>query len=173
MTHYDRAEWGARPPEAVYDLDPSEVVGVALHWPAMARPLGSVPAVMAALRGWQAYHMDQLGWSDIGYQLAFDQAGNVYRLRGIRHRSGANGDMHVNERFGAFLLVLAPGEMPSPLMLRRVRRYIRVWRRIFPRATRIVGHNDVRPEPTACPGPAVSHLIDTGAFNPRTVRITT
>lgn len=168
MTRYSREDWQARPPRATYDMDPSEVVGVALHWPAMSRPLGNVERVMSALRSWQNYHMDQLDWSDIAYQLAFDQAGNVYRLRGIRHRSGANGDTHVNERFGAFLLVLAPGEQPTPAMLRRVRRYIKVYRRIFPRATRIVGHNDIRPEPTACPGPIVSRLIDTDAFRPPT-----
>lgn len=167
MTHYSRDEWKARPPEATYDLDRDEVVGVALHWPAMAKPLGDPERVMSALRSWQAYHMDTLGWSDIGYQLAFDQAGNVYRLRGMQHRSGANGDQHVNERFGAFLLVLAPGEKPSYRMTVRVRRYIKVWRRLYPRATRIVGHNDIRPEPTACPGPIVSRLIDAGTFDPR------
>jgi N-acetylmuramoyl-L-alanine amidase len=167
MTHYTRAEWGARPPEATYELDPAEVVGTALHWPAMDKPVTTVAAAMEKLRGWQDYHMDTLGWSDIGYQLAFDQLGNVYRLRGMTHRSGANGDRHVNERFGAFLLILAPGEQPTPAMVRRVRRYVRVWRRIFPRATRIVGHNDIRPEPTACPGPIVSRMIDRRTFEPR------
>lgn len=169
MTHYDRAEWGARPPEAVYDLDRRDVVGVALHWPAMAHPLPTVRLVMDALQDWQAYHMDVKGWSDIAYQLAFDQLGNVYRLRGLRHRSAANGDEHVNQLYGAFLLILAPGEQPSTAMVRRVRRYIKVFRRLYPRGTRIVGHNDIRPEPTACPGPIVSRLIDQGRFTPRGV----
>ncbi len=164
MTHYSRDEWQARAPRATYDLDREDVDGIVLHWPAMSSPLGNVARVMSALRSWQSYHMDTLGWSDIGYQLAFDQAGNVYRLRGIQHRSGANGDMDVNERYLAFLLILAPGEKPSPAMLRRVRRYIKIGRRLYPNAKVVVGHNDVRPEPTACPGPIVTRLINEGAF---------
>lgn len=171
MTRYSRADWNSRPPRAVYDLEPDEVEGIALHWPAMSKPLGNVERVKSALRAWQAYHMDDRGWSDLAYQLVFDQLGNVYQGRGMFHRSGANGDEFVNDRYLAFLLVVAPGEQPSEKMIRRVRRYVKVAQRIYPNLRidpQVVGHNDVRPEPTACPGPIVSRLIDLGTFTPPT-----
>lgn len=167
MTHYTRAQWGARParggPGQLYAPD---VDGIALHWPAMSRPLTTVAAVMAALRGWQNYHMDGQGWSDIGYQVAVDQAGNRYELRGLHIQSGANGDAAVNEQYGAVLLVLAPGEEPSDALVAETRRVIGDHRALYRYSDLIVGHADIRPEPTSCPGPAVLAGIRAGLFNP-------
>lgn len=167
MTFYSRNDWGARPPEPGPGLlTPGRVKGIALHWPAMAGRLDTVPEVKAALRSWQAYHMDTHGWSDIAYQSAVDQLGNVYKLRGLSHQSGANGDTETNETFGALLLVLAIGEKPSPAMVAAVQRRVADFRHRFPKGTRIVGHQDIRPEPTSCPGPAVMGLIHAGRFRP-------
>jgi hypothetical protein len=169
MTRYSRAEIGLRPARGgPGPLQLSRVEGIALHWPAMSKPLTGVQAVMAALRGWQNYHMDDLGWSDIAYQVAVDQDGNRYELRGLATQSGANGGTDVNERFGAALLVVAPGEEPTMAMVREVRNVIADHRRMFPRSHRIVGHGDIRPEPTACPGAAVSRGIRAGVFDPTT-----
>lgn len=164
MTHYSRKDWHARSPRARYRLEPDALRGVALHWPATTTRYQSPAGVMAALRSWQTYHMDVRDWSDIAYQIAIDQAGNWYQLRGLRHRSGANGSDLVNRQYGAFLLVVAEGERPTAAMLERTRERIARFRHIFPNATRIVGHQDVRPEPTACPGPLVEALIKGGAF---------
>lgn len=164
---YTRAEWRARArnggPGA---LNPHQVEGIALHWPAMRSPIRGAADVMAALRGWQDYHMDTHGWSDIGYQEAIDQDGNVYRLRGLRNQSGANGNSDLNERFGALLLVLAPGEDPSQAMVDAVHRRIREHRRHFPGSTKIVGHGQIRPGGTVCPGPIAQSMIHKGAFEP-------
>lgn len=168
MTTYSRKDWGARTPTAgPGDLTPSRVEGIALHWPAMSSPLRTVAAVMDALRSWQTYHMLTKGWSDIAYQVAVDQAGNRYILRGLAVQSGANGGDDVNERFGAALLVVAPGEQPTPELIAEVRTVVADHRAMFPNSRRVVGHSQIRPEPTACPGPAVLRLINEGAFNPR------
>lgn len=164
--HYTRAQIGLRPPLARYKLDPTDVEGVALHWPATTTRYTTVKAVMAGLRAWQAYHMDTHGWSDIAYQIAVDQAGNWYQLRGLRHRSGANGDDEVNSRYGAILLVVAEAEEPTPAMIATVNERLGRFKHLFPREHLVVGHNDVRPEPTACPGPAINQLLDDGAFHP-------
>jgi hypothetical protein len=167
MTRYSRAEWGARPSKGgPGNLTASQVEGIALHWPAMSRPLRGREAVAAALRGWQNYHMDGHGWSDIAYQVAVDQDGNRYELRGLATTSGANGDGDVNARFGAALLILAPGEEPTGAMVTEVRNVIADHRRLFPNSRRIVGHGQIRPDGTACPGPAAQRLIDAGAFEP-------
>lgn len=167
MTFYTRKEWGARPARPGPGLlTPSRVRGIALHWPATDTRLDTVTEVKAALRSWQAFHMDTNGWSDIAYQRAVDQRGNVYQLRGLRHQSGANGDTDVNEAYGALLLVVAAGERPTDALIAAVRSQVGRFRARFPNATRIVGHQDIRPEPTACPGPAVMGLIHAGRFRP-------
>lgn len=164
---YSRSEWGARParggPGLLYG---STVESIALHWPAMTKPIRGVENVKAALRGWQIFHQDTRGWSDIAYQEAVDQDGNRYVLRGLDVQSGANGDTGTNKANGAVLLILAPGEQPTPAMMKAVRRVVADHRRLFPRSRGVKGHADVRPEPTACPGPIVLGLIRTGAFEP-------
>lgn len=168
MTYVRRPDWGARPARLrVPQLDARHVTGLALHWPGDTTRRASRPQVEAALRAFQAQHIDANGWSDIAYQEAVDQAGNVYRLRGLRYQSAANGDTDVNQRYGAVLLVLAIGEAPSPAMIAAVRRVVTRHRRAFPSSTQIVGHSTIRPEPTACPGDKVRALIQSGAFNPK------
>lgn len=166
---FSRIAWGARPARSgPGDLTVSRVKGIAIHWPAMSKPLRGFDAVAAALRSWQAFHMDGKGWSDIAYQVAVDQDGNRYELRGLRTQSGANGDNDVNEDYGALLLILAPGEQPTDAMVTEVRNVVRDFRAIFPNGTAIKGHSQVRPEPTACPGPIAQAAINAGEFEPVT-----
>lgn len=164
--HLSRAEWGGRPPRGRYRLAPLAVKGVALHWPGTTNPIHGVRAVSAALRAWQNDHMDnpEKRWSDIAYQIAIDQDGNTYGLRGLRYRSAANGDRDTNLLYGAFLLVVAIGEEPSPAAIKAVRGRVAAHRSLFDSSRLIVGHRDIRPEPTQCPGDLVGDLIDAGAF---------
>lgn len=167
MTYYTRERWAARDARGGPGLlDVEQVEGLALHWPAMQRPLKFVEEIKAALRGWQNFHIDTRGWSDIAYQEAFDQLGNVYELRGIPTQSGANGDDDVNERFGAFLLILAPGEEPSEAMVKSVKARVLKFREHYPNGDLTVGHGEIRPGGSECPGPAVQAGIDSGLFEP-------
>ena len=161
-----RKQWGARKRRHHPGrLAPGDVLGVALHWPAMSGRVHTVAGAMASLRGWQNFHMDTHGWSDIAYQEAFDQLGNVYVLRGLKNRSAANGTTTTNGTHGALLLILGPGERPSPAMLEAVRGRIARHRELFPNSRRIVGHSDLKD--TACPGRDVMRAIDAGLFEPR------
>jgi hypothetical protein len=163
MAFYSRSDWGARPARpGPGPLERAQVQGIALHWPGMQSKIRGFKAVSAALRGWQDYHMDDKGWSDIAYQIAVDQDGNRYRLRGLETQSGANGDTSVNERYGAVLLVLAIGEQPSPAMVRQVRRAIERHRRLFPNSRLIVPHSELND--TDCPGDVVRAHIRAQAF---------
>lgn len=168
-TYLPRSAWNARAarpgPGA---LVPSRVEGIAFHWPGAttSRPI-SKAAVPRALRGWQDFHMDGRGWSDIAYQVAVDQWGRVWTLRGLTTQSGANGDQDVNHRFAAVLLVLVEGEAPSPAMIDAVRLVVDDLRRLYPHARRLVGHGQIRPGGgTECPGPAVRAALAHDAFTP-------
>ena len=168
VEYLPRSAWDARPPEpGPGDLTVSRVEGVVLHWPGMGnRRLDSQAEVASALRGWQNYHMDDRGWSDIAYQAAVDQAGRAWTLRGLREQSGANGNNDVNERFGAVLLVVGTGEQPSPEMISTTREVVRDFRELYPAGTAIKPHSAVRPAGTDCPGDAVRALIESRAFEP-------
>src|SRR5687768_9820658 len=101
MTTYTRADWDAKPSRGgPGPLAANEVKGLVFHWPAMTKPIRGFANIAAALRGWQAYHMGK-GWSDIAYQVAVDQEGNRWNLRGLDTQSAANGDEDVNDEYGA------------------------------------------------------------------------
>jgi hypothetical protein len=174
VTYLPRSAWGARASRGGTGLVAANVEGEALHWPGMTGVINAAGAagqarVASALRGWQSYHMDSKGWSDIAYQVAIDQAGRAWTLRGINIRSGANGDADVNRRFGAFLLVLGPGEQPSAAMKEAVKAVVADFRRFFPKASATPkGHRDVRAQGTTCPGPLAYAAIGRGEFTPST-----
>ena len=170
VTYLPRSAWGARAPSSGPGrLLASRVRGAAIHWPGTGstRPIHSSAAVASALRGWQAFHMDSRGWSDIAYQVAVDQSGRAWTLRGLRQQSGANGNLTLNQQYGAILLVLVTGEQPSSAMKATVRGVVADFRRLFPSGTRIVPHSGIRPGGTDCPGPAARAAIARGEFTPR------
>jgi hypothetical protein len=83
VTYLPRSAWNARPPNGgPGNLTVSSVQGAVIHWPGTGTTTGihSQAAVASALRGWQNYHMDDRGWSDIAYQIAVDQAGRAWTL---------------------------------------------------------------------------------------------
>ena len=163
--HYRRWMWKARKPKrSPGTLSATQVNSVVLHYPAMSGKLNTVDGVKSALRSWQNYHMDTHGWSDIAYQVAFDQMGNSYRLRGIGNRSAANGNTELNLTKCAFLLVVAENEMPTPKMIKTVNRFIGKARKRYPKISKIQGHGQVRPGGTSCPGRLVQGMIDNGTF---------
>lgn len=51
-------------------------------------------------------------------------------------------------------------------MLATTRHLIRRHRRKYPRGLAVVGHGEIRPGGTECPGPAVAGAIRAGAFTP-------
>lgn len=169
VTYLPRSAWGARAPRSgPGKLTASRVRGVGIHWPGTksSKPITSAAAVASALRGWQDFHMDDRKWSDIAYQVAIDQAGRAWILRGLATQSGANGNNQLNEEYGAILLVLVQGEEPSAAMLATARGVIADFRRLFPRGTAIVPHSAIRPDGTDCPGPAARRAIAAGKLTP-------
>lgn len=171
-----RAQIGLRPARGSTALVASRVEGWAWHWPGSAKPINAVGdagfrRVCSALRGWQDYHMDGHGWSDIAYMWAVDQVGRKYTLRGLNIQSAANGDQDVNRRFGAGLLILGPGETPTPAMMRTaLETGAEFCARYRGARKKPYGHQDVRPrnssgdKTTDCPGPIAEALINAGRF---------
>lgn len=165
-----RSAWTHTEPDAPRHLTGADVEGLAVHYNGPAVPTaahhGVEEAVAAYLRGVRRYHVDVHGWSDIAYQYAVDAAGRRWQLRGWIRESGANGNQDVNLRFGAVLAVVGQGQHVSDHMVEGLRDAVAHFRRHYPHAGRIVGHQDVRPDPTACPGKQLEHLVRTGGLEP-------
>jgi len=160
-----RAAWDAAPPAARSLPMAQAVRGVAIHWPATSTPIRHVPS---ALRGYQTFHMRTRGWTDIAYQVAVDQDGALWELRGFGARSAANGNAVLNASYGAVLALLAEREEPSPAMLAGLRAAVAEWRRLHPHpsARAVVTHAEIRPAGTECPGPILSRLVAARALEP-------
>lgn len=107
---HSRGDWGARPPRSTPARISNE--GQTLHyggsspWPATVDR--STPARFAAttdharcatiLRAWQAFHIDDRGWTDLAYNSAVCPHGHRYDGRGVDRRSAANGTNAGNKR---------------------------------------------------------------------------
>jgi len=171
-TYLRRADWTRTAPrKALAALDPDRLRGFAVHWPGSAAPLGDLTQTQVArrLESYRAMHTapggigTKTGASDIAYQVAIDQEGRVWPLRGVASRSGANGDAGLNALWGAVLLLVGPGEQPSRKLVHAVQDFREdVWLKRYPKATRVVGHRDLHG--TACPGPLVYELVTRGVF---------
>ena len=162
-----RGDWTDRGPvRDLARLDPARVIGTALHWPGTTAAIGDSGAsgTVRRLEGYRRFHTAAppigKGWSDIAYQVAIDQGGRVWSARGLAWQSAANGTELLNEQYVAVLLLVGPGEQPSAAMLDAFR-----WLRsrilsMYPLARKVVGHGQIRPKGTACPGPLVmAHVL--------------
>lgn len=178
VTYITRAQIGLRAARSgPGNLTVNRVKGVADHYPGTPKPINAVgdagfKRVCAALRGWQDYHMNGRGWSDIAYQVAIDQEGRAYTLRGINTQSGANGNATANEDFGAVLLILGNDEAPSAKMIATAKAVHADFRKRYPNCrVRPYGHQEVRQHTssgaitTDCPGKQVMALIRAGKLD--------
>lgn len=174
VTHLSRSSWTKKAPaRALSPLNAADVKGVALHWPGTTGPIGDpgIKGIAARLEGYRRFHTAEPpvgnGWSDIAYNLAVDQAGRVWDLRGVAYMSAANGAQAVNRQYIAILVLVGPGEAPTKECIDGVRYAREMALKRFPGATLVKGHKDIRPEPTDCPGKLIEGLIRIGYFEER------
>src|SRR5690606_41011770 len=79
----------------------------------------SYPTRRSSDLGYRRQHVNGNGWKDIAYNVAVDQRGNVWTLRGVSKQSGANGTTAANRSHGAVLLLVGNNEQPSAAMIDR------------------------------------------------------
>jgi len=168
-----REAWTTRDPKVpLTRMTASRVVGTCVHWPGTTARIGDIGRARTAsrLEGYRRFHTAAppigKGWNDIAYQVGVDQGGRAWSLRGVEFESAANGTTDLNDRYVALLLLLGPGETPSPAMLdtaRWVRSEVILDR--YPGAELVVPHSKVRPSGTECPGDEVREAIVEGELS--------
>lgn len=94
MTHFTRAEWGAREPRPGGNEVTNGPEGVDVHYngPAMGIKPGVPCSCAQRVRSIQDDHMDLRGWKDIAYDVVACPHGNTFQGRiGTINGTGANG----------------------------------------------------------------------------------
>lgn len=163
-----RSTWTStpRPVSKLVRLDPSRVMGFAVHYPGNPGSNGTNPSLTYScqlLEGERAFHVNGRGWTDIAYGGAIDQAGRVFDCRGAEWRSAANGDQDLNSSWGAVTVLIGNNEAPTSAAIDAVRWWREnVWLPLYPHATRVVGHRDLYQ--TDCPGNAMYQIVHSGSI---------
>jgi hypothetical protein len=85
LTLITRAEWGAKPPTRVTPLS-TPVREIWIHHGA-----GSSDNPIGQWKGYQSFHMDVRGWSDIAYNFGIGKGGEVLEGRGALRVGGGTG----------------------------------------------------------------------------------
>lgn len=144
---------------------PTPYQGVAVHWPG-AKILAVGKSHAKHLRSYRAierYEMGSKGYGAIAYQVLVCPCGILTEGRTRARVNGANGDVSANTRFGSALALLGVGEKPTDAMLEGLRAapdYLNTPLKLYT-------HNQVRPDPTACPGPDLTKWIKAGYPAPK------
>lgn len=156
-------------PDKLARLVGAELAGVAVHYEG-GPGLGSSCTLAQSVQRLEQIRVSHTapppagkGWQDIAYTACTDQAGRVFDLRGIEHRSAANGDQRVNRSHGAFLFLIGVGDVPTLAAVEAFTTWRRdVWLKRWPHAGAVVGHRDLHA--TECPGGALYRLVKAGQW---------
>ncbi|XP_070572361.1 uncharacterized protein [Ptychodera flava] len=153
-----RSEWGARAPRS------RSFMTVPVDYTFIHHTVGnrcySQNTCSTEMKNIQNYHMDSLGWSDIGYSFCIGEDGNAYEARGWgiagAHTSGYNSVSHAISYMGNFDPVL-----PNESALNAGQQLIDCGLRdnYIKSNYRLLGHRDVGA--TACPGQQLYNEIRT------------
>ena len=157
-----RSRWTRGDSPAV-PVKPSELEGVAIHDPGTPETIGRADedSIARRLEGYRVMHVRDKGWRDIAYNVAVDQSGRVWVLRGISRQSGANGTSAANRAYGAVLVMVGNNEEPTPECIAAVQYAIRLYDVRFPgRIRRVRPHSAFKQ--TSCPGDALRRLLNDG-----------
>jgi hypothetical protein len=166
VTLHPRSDWTTVKAANAHPLNPDVVRGTAVHWNGPAVPASALTDPRAYLEGVRRFHVNGNGWSDIAYNLAVDQTGDLWVLRGLGHMSAANGDTEQNTKWLAVLCIIGQGQTPSARMLAGLAAAVELVRDRYPNARGITTHAAIRPEPTACPGPDLKAAVASGLTTP-------
>lgn len=108
-------------------------------------------ACVTQVKGFQNYHMDTNGWSDIGYNFIVGEDGNVYEGRGWTTQ-GAHAPGFNTNSIGICVIGTYTSKLPNLLAINAVKNLIQcaVSKGYLKSAYQLKGHRDG--SATECPG---------------------
>ncbi|KIH98005.1 MarR family transcriptional regulator [Streptomonospora alba] len=144
----ERSEWGARAPRGRDHVSWDARTEFVVHH--------SAGPTTQTVRSIQDFHMDGRGWSDIGYNLLVDDAGNAYEGRGWE-MVGAHAISHNTSGIGVCYIGQDSPTSAAKAAIRALydEAGARAGRRLEPK-----GHRDVNE--TSCPGDNLHTWVHNG-----------
>ncbi|KAK2176396.1 hypothetical protein NP493_664g02058 [Ridgeia piscesae] len=145
-----RSDWGARAPNPGVASMRSTPRNVIIHHSA-TRGCTDKSSCSALVRSFQRYHMDNNGWSDIGYNFVVGEDGNIYEGRGWG-KVGAHARGHNSNSIGICVIGNFEHRTPNGAALSAAQSVINTGVRLgkISPSYRLRGHRDVGS--TTCPG---------------------
>lgn len=154
-----RGTIGLRKPRSVsYNITP-ENGGVAGHYAGPAQRVNSHDDCLRLWRGYQNYHMDTHGWTDIAYTLGVCDHGYILAGRGAGVRTAANGTNTGNQHYYAVCWIGGQGETPTQDAQDAFWAAIEMLKTQGNAGNKVVRHSYFKP--TSCPG-NLGAVIDAG-----------
>lgn len=140
---------------------PTPYKGAAVHWPGLSGQLGldTHGKCLDLLRSLEKNAVSG-SYGAIPYQVAACLHG-LTEGRTVLRENGANGGTEANLDYGSVVVLVGTADTITDAHKRHVRAALD-----YLNAPKLLTHNDVRPSPTACPGPVLTKWIDSGAPNP-------
>ncbi|CAL1547515.1 unnamed protein product [Lymnaea stagnalis] len=153
-----RSEWGARAPKSISYL--THPVQYAFIHHAESSECFSQSACASQVRGFQNYHMDHNGWSDIGYSFLIGGDGSVFEGRGW-DKVGAHTEGYNSVGLAFCFIGSFSTKAPPDIQIQRARQMIAcgVSSGKISTAYKLRGHRDVNQ--TDCPGTVLWNLLKT------------
>lgn len=150
MQFHPRADWGAREPDDRNSI--GEVYGCSIHWHGPGLGAYTHGECAGIVRSMQDYHMDQLGWDDLGYSLVACRHGHVYEGRGLGVQGAHAGESDIggNEHWYGVQAMVGEGDDIPATLLQGLQDAINYCRQQGGAGNRVNGHRDHHA--TQCPG---------------------
>lgn len=129
-------------------------IGTVHHWPGDS--IKHLPRThaqhLASVASYRAYHKS-IGYCDLAYNDVVCPCGVIIPGRGLSKRSGANGNLELNNQYASLLWLLGVGEAGTPKQIAAAEAWCRKTGGVRK------AHGEVRPGGTACPGPWVTSWV--------------
>jgi hypothetical protein len=156
-----RTSWGARRPRPNLDRM-SSIWRITVHHTA-TQLVGSSARVSAdAIQKFQREHQDDKGWADIGYHYIIDPSGRIWEGRALTWQGAHAGNPELNVgNVGIALIGDFTVQQPSPSQKKALCDLLdHLCARYHVKPNNVYSHQEIRPDPTECPGPFLQRVVD-------------
>ena len=163
------SRWGRVLKNVPPKVKPKLIDELTIHYMGVEGPITDDPRKIPGLiKNVERNHMARTGenMSAIGYNFLIDKNGQIWEGRGWDYRNGANGTDSNDTSMSVCILVGTRDNKPTPEMINAVRwlreQTAKKFRFVKRRQVTVRGHKAHKA--TSCPGPALTRLIQAGAF---------
>jgi hypothetical protein len=163
------SHWGRILKDTPPKVQAKKIDELTIHYVGVDGPLSSDPLKIPGLiKNIERNHLARTGenMSAIGYNFLIDKNGHIWEGRGWAYRNGANGTDSNDTSMSVCILVGTKDNKPTAEMINAVRwlreQTAKKFRRVKRRQVTVRGHKAHKA--TSCPGPALTRLIQSGAF---------